>query len=235
MAPPPRVIATIGLHSSASTWVFNAVRELMIATHGEPQIFSLFTDNLEGIPSEAGRHLIVKSHQPSPELISWLTAAQAQIILSIRDPRDASLSMAQRFNAPLIKAAAWLRVDCERMLALAVPSMPVLRYEDRFFEDESALATLAQTLDLPLAPPLRSAIFARYSSAAVRAFAQTLPSLPPERLATVWSFDMDRVTQILAPHIGDTKSGKWRSLAPETQAIMTDIFTPFLTRFGYPP
>ena len=33
--PPPGLIATIGLHGSASTWVFNVVRELMIDALGE--------------------------------------------------------------------------------------------------------------------------------------------------------------------------------------------------------
>jgi hypothetical protein len=78
------------------------------------------------------------------------------------------------------------------------------------------------------------AIFARYRAEAVRAFAQNLAALPPERLQTGGRFAMDRVTQIHAPHIGDGRSGKWKQLAPETQQTLTAIFRPYLSVLGYP-
>jgi hypothetical protein len=50
----------------------------------------------------------------------------------------------------------------------------------------------------------------------------------------VIAFKMDRVTQILGPHIGDTHSGKWYDLPMQMQTELTRIFRPFLDRFGYP-
>jgi len=35
---PPFVVSTSGLHSSASTWVFNVVRELMIDAAGAARV-----------------------------------------------------------------------------------------------------------------------------------------------------------------------------------------------------
>jgi len=41
---------------------------------------------------------VIKSHHGSEGMDAWLAAEGARVILSVRDPRDASLSMAQRFN-----------------------------------------------------------------------------------------------------------------------------------------
>lgn len=232
----PFVIATIGMHASASTWVFNVVRELLIATLGEARVLTLYADELSRVPEEAvraGRHLVIKSHHGSAELDAWLAAVQAPGFLSVRDPRDACISMSQRFKAPLSHSVRWIANDCNRLLRLAPQGHMLLRYEDRFFENPAAAERLARAIGLRAAPAVIEAIFARYRTEAVRSFAQSLADLPPERLTSVASFMMDRVTQILAPHIGDARSGKWRDLPGPPQAELTRIFAPFLDRFGY--
>src|SRR5581483_4458696 len=96
-----RVVATIGLHGSASTWVFNIARELMAAAYGEDEVRSLYAETLGELKErygEARRHLVLKSHHGSVALDAWLTSVSPAIVLSVRDPRDASLSMAERFN-----------------------------------------------------------------------------------------------------------------------------------------
>jgi len=236
-APPPRLVATIGLHASASTWVFNVVRELMIASLGDAPVLTLYADELGQVPDEAARaglHLVIKSHHGSAGLDAWLAAEQARIFVSVRDPRDACMSMSQRFNAPLNHSVRWIANDCNRLLRLARQGYLLLRYEDRFFEDPSAAERLACALGLHVAPAVIAAIFARYSTEAVRRFAQRLADLPPERLTPVASVMMDRVTQILGPHIGDARSGKWRGLPGPLQSELTRQFSPFLDRFGYP-
>src|ERR1700684_1665690 len=109
---PPRVVATIGMHGSASTWVFNVVRELMIAAMGDIQVVSLYADQREQLPDVAGRCLVIKSHHGSVGLDSWLAEAGARIFLSVRDPRDACVSMCQRFQSPLAHCAQWIGNDC---------------------------------------------------------------------------------------------------------------------------
>jgi hypothetical protein len=165
MTIAPRVIATVGLHGSASTWVFNVVRELLIASVGEGNVLAVYAERPDELPDEVtrtlARHLVVKSHHGSAELDAWLAAAQAQLILSIRDPRDACLSMAQRFNARLDVAARWLANDCRRLLRLSAQDLPLLRYEDRFFEDPAAVGRLAEVLGVSVAPADLAAIAAR--------------------------------------------------------------------------
>lgn len=228
--------ATIGLHASASTWVFNVVRELLIAAHGDDRVLSFYADELSTL-SEAGapdgRHVVIKSHHGSAGLDAWLAAEQARIVLTVRDPRDASVSMTQRFKTPLKHTAAWLANDCARMMRLAALGHPLMRYEDRFFDDKASIERLSRVLGVDSPPSVVTAIFDRYNTDAVRAFARSLPDLPPERIAMVGRFRMDRVTQILGPHIGDTSEGKWLELPYAVQTELTTLFGPFLDQFGY--
>src|SRR5258708_10162417 len=98
--PTPRLIVTIGLHSSASTWVYNTVRELMIAYYGGEQISAIFAESVEEMIADrtlAGRHVVWKTHHGGPhwEVFAWLS--QASAVLIVRGPRDAAVCLLQRF------------------------------------------------------------------------------------------------------------------------------------------
>jgi hypothetical protein len=235
----PRVIVTVGLHGSASTWVFNVVRELLIASVGEGEVLALYADRASELPDDVmqgrRRHVVVKSHHGSADLDDWLAAARSQIVMSIRDPRDACLSMAQRFRARIEDAARWLAKDCRRVLRLAAGNPPLLRYEDRFFDDPSAVGRLADTLGVSVSPADLAAIAARYRTEAVRSFAQRLAQLPRDRVTEFASSHLlDQVTQIHGVHIGDARSGKWRELPQPVRDQLTRFFGEFLDRFEYP-
>jgi hypothetical protein len=230
------VIATVGLHGSASTWVFNIARELVAAAVGEERLVTLYADTVAQLPDEQGRsgkHVVFKSHQGSHELDAWLRDRDAPVILSLRDPRDACLSMAQRFGAPLQHTARWIANDCRRVERLAEQGYPCLRFEDRFFDQRQSVDRLAALLGIAGDAVVMDGIFARYRTEVVRRFGRSLNELPPERLTMVGPFPMDRTTQILAPHIGDTRVGKWRDLPDAVQLELTRWFRPFLDRFGY--
>jgi hypothetical protein len=232
----PELIATVGLHGSASTWVFNIVRELVAATAGPERLLTFYADELGQLPAEsarAGKHIVFKSHHGSHELDAWLKVRHAPIILSLRDPRDACVSMSQRFAAPLPHSVRWIARDCQRLARLAGQGHPLLRFEDRFFEDRRAVDGLSERLGISCDAGVKDSIFARYRPEAIRSFACKLEELPPERLTTVAGHLMDRVTQVLAPHIGDARTGKWRDLPAQVQADLTRYFRPFLDRFGY--
>jgi hypothetical protein len=221
---PSRVIATVGLHGSASTWVFNVVRETMMIALGEDQVRSFYAETRDEVQAHLvpGRQCaVIKSHHGSADLDAWLAAAGAEIFLSLRDPRDAALSMAQRFKVPLKTAVGWVAADCRRLAALG-ERFPLLRYEDRFFEHRATVEDLAGRLNVPLDATEIDGIFARYSTSAVRSFAETLADK-----------EHDSVTQIHRGHIGDARSGKWRGLPAQVQAELTRFFAPFLKRHGY--
>jgi hypothetical protein len=221
-----QLVATIGLHGSASTWVFNVVRELMVASFGANAVFALFADKIDQLPAHpkiCDRHTVIKSHSGSAALEVWLRIGQSKAILSVRDPRDASISMSQRFNAPLMTAARWVSNDCVRITGLS-RHFPILRFEDRFFDDPMTVRRLAGFLQLETASGTIDSIFARYSTEAVRCVADRLSD---NGLA------MDPVTLIHKGHIGDVRSGKWKDLPDVVQDKLNNLFHPFLDQFRY--
>jgi len=231
------VIATIGLHGSASTWVFNVVRELMAAALGEDSVVGLFADDAAGLLAEhtlQGRHVVLKSHCGGRgwDSLVWLT--RAPLILSIRDPRDAAISLAQRFGMPLTNAVRGIAQDCRHVVRCAEAGHAVLRYEDRFFEDEALPGRLAGQLGLAVGAEAQAVIFSRYSTAATRSFAARIGDLPADRIVLAGGTTYDRLTQIHRTHIGDGQVGKWQDLLDARNAMeITRYFAPFLARFGY--
>ena len=234
------VIATIGLHGSGSTWVFNIVRELVIAAIGEAAMRGVYADTLEELPARsdlAGRWIVVKSHHGSPQMDAWLENADASCVLSMRDPRDAVLSIQQRFDVPLVWAMHMVMNDCRRLCRLIAQGRPVLRYEDRFFEHPETIRSIASGLRLPAGEDLVARLSRTYSIEATRSFVEALPSLPTPRLAVAGASSQlfDKVTQLHRNHIGDTSSGKWSDLPVPIQRQMTHMLSPFLEALGYPP
>ena len=231
------VVATISLHGSASTWLFNVAREALIAAFGADKVTALYTDTADRIPvgaTNGERRLIIKSHHGSPGLDTWLENEAATILLSVRDPRDAAISMAQRFKSPLNAAVHWLRTDCARMQRLVAKGHPVFRYEDGFFNDPEAAARVASLLDLTLDEGTIASISDRYSTDAMRTFTRYIEALSPDRLVRSGNLVFDDVTQIHQTHIGDGRVGKWRELPEPVKAELTRQFTPYLEAFGYP-
>lgn len=206
----------------------------MEAAYGPNAVHSQYADTPDLLAQTNKPYLIIKSHHGSDAMDNWFKAQQVPLFLSIRDPRDAALSMAQRFRVPLRQAAGWLLNDCARLAKQAPSCAALLRYETRFFDDAGTVASLASHLGITLPSEKFYGIFNRYRTDAVRDFARSLPHLPPERLTMVGTFQMDKVTQILGPHIGDSLSGKWRVLPTPAPEHLTTLFAPFLRQFDYP-
>ena len=233
-ADGPLLVAVVGLHASASTWVFNVARELLIAAFGDDAVMTLYADEIALLPTRtarAGRHLVVKSHRGSPPLDRWFVERGARVLVSVRDPRDAAVSMAQRFKRPLGETVRWIMADCEHVARLE-PAL-LLRYEARFFDDVQTVERIAAAIGVAADPLASEIIFSRYTTEAVREFARQVPDLPAERIQMVTDVPMDKVTQILAPHIGDTRSGKWRGVPALHQAELNRMFAAFMERLGY--
>jgi hypothetical protein len=108
------------MHRNAS-WMFNVVSELTADAIGAAWVVALHAEEASQPLVEAvraGHHLVIKSHHGSAELYAWLVAAEARIILSVRDPCEMSVSMTQRFSAPLNDAVNLLNDDCNRLVRL---------------------------------------------------------------------------------------------------------------------
>lgn len=233
------LVLTVGVHGSASTWTYNVARELLAAAFGAEAIAVCFANTLDDLlaePRALGRRVVCKTHG-FPRLDVFAHVAQARLIATVRDPRDAVLSLMQRFGSPLEVAVRGLAQDCTYAAWCAAAGHPVLRYEDRFFEQPAAVQLIARHLGVAVSEADMARIFAAYRTDAVRALAASVPDLPAERLVSDGrTFQFDRVTQIHRTHIGDGRVGKWRErFDAAAQAELSRVFAPFLARFGYPP
>lgn len=234
----PRVVLTLGIHGSASTWVFNVARELLAEALGADAVASCFANTCNELLAERailGRHVVCKTHGwPGLDVFAHLTGAT--VALSVRDPRDAVVSLMRRFASPFDVCIRGIAQDCRYVLWCAEAGHPMLRYEDGFFDDPATVVTLARHLGVPAGDAATARIFATYGTQAVRAFAASVASLPADRLVGDGKdLLFDRVTQIHRTHIGDGRVGKWRDqLTAQQQADLTRLFAPFLDRFGYP-
>ncbi len=235
----PRLVATVGLHGSASTSLFNIVRELMIEAVGVDEVLALYGEDVSALPAPLAsdrRHVVLKSHSGSPGWEWLVRLSRAPVILSVRDPRDAVLSLMERFGMQLEPSARAIMADCRRAERCAEAGHTAFRYEDRFFEDETLAGQLAAKLGLDVPGPTCREIGARYTTEGVRSIASNLAGLPPGRVLEAGAVQLDQVTQIHRSHLGDGRVGKWRDrLSPGNGAALTQAFAPFLQRFGYDP
>ena len=103
------------------------------------------------------------------------------MIVSVRDPRDAVLSVMQRFGDPFDACVGGVGRDCLCARACADAGHDVLRYEDGFFDDPATLRRLAARLGLAAPDAALDRIFADWRTDAVRARAAAVASLPPEQ------------------------------------------------------
>jgi hypothetical protein len=235
----PRLILTVGLHASASTWVFNVVRELMEAAFGPARVapgFATTADDIAGADVAPDRYRVVKTHG-WPDLPAFAREHGAAVFVSVRDPRDAVLSLMQRFGDSLPVSANGISHDCRCAHACADAPYPVLRYEDRFFADPASLPGMAAQLGLALPPERMDRIFRAWTTEAVRTIANGVTELPPERKRALGpNGAIDAATLVTWRHIGDARIGKWREgFDGEVGSALTRHFFPFLLRFGYSP
>ena len=234
---PPILTLTLGLRGSASTWAYNVARELLEAACGTEQVLACFANtqaDLLGETRALGRRVVCKTHGfAGLDVLAHL--AQARLVTSVRDPRDAVLSLVERFASPLDVAVRGVSETCQAAAWCAASGHLVLRYEDRFFDDPAAVGRLARHLGLAPDPAAEARIFAAWRTEQVRAFAATVAALPAERVVSDGRvFLFDKLTQIHRTHIGDGRVGKWRDrLDPATAGELTRLFAPFLARFGY--
>lgn len=234
----PRLVLTVGLHASASTWVFNVVRELMVAALGRADVaagFATTADDVTGAGVAPGMHRVVKTHG-WPDLPAFARQHGAAVLVSVRDPRDAVLSLMQRFGDSLPVSANGIGHDCRCAHACADARYPVLRYEERFFADRASVSRIAAELGLAVPPARMDRIFRAWTTEAVQAMSGGVTALPPERKRALGpNGAIDAETLVTWRHIGDARTGKWReAFDRDVAGALTRHFFPFLLRFGYP-
>lgn len=150
-----KIILCAGLKSSGSTWLYNATGQLVRASACSAgrrvRISRFYADDVSDFPAAAQSSdiVIIKTHIPSPALQFLTRFTHGKVLLTIREPRDAIVSLMQRFAHKFEDCLREVSAGATALVALAdCDKHLLLRYEDRFYERPAALCRVARHLGL---------------------------------------------------------------------------------------
>ena len=237
----------LGMYSSASTWAYNVTLRIATSLFPARQVdlhFVYPTKSAQlrftghphrGFAPDDHIH-IVKSHEVDDEdaVLALSTQADA-IIITIRDPRDAvvSLMLYQQYNFPLSLAMV---EESARMCARFAEDRRslLLRYETGFSDQATTLDRIAESFNQQLAPVERARIFAAVQRKAVEAFIADLPHRPQQMSARPGDL-FDPWTHWHSHHAGRTgEVGRWRQMLNDAQVTEVERrLGDWIDRFAY--
>lgn len=230
------VVIAAGLPGSASTWAYNVVRLLLEESPAFRPVRGGFADMLAELPepTDTPGSLVIKTHQPDRSMRLFARATAAPVVLTVRDPRDAVVSLMQRFGESLGAMRAPIIASAHLLIGLASQRpVLVLRYEDGFSRSAEAVQRIAAFLGQRTAPERLAAIAASLlpervaADVAAMTEAGAFGEKPEPRAA-------DPVTQWHPSHVGDGRVGKWREvLSEEDAAALMAEAAIFCRAFGY--
>jgi hypothetical protein len=231
-APPIRVLAA-GMVGSGSTFLFNAIREILAS---DPRIPAVATYSDEWNPLfMTHRRLVLKSHWGIRALAPLAESGVLLPVVSVRHPGDSVCSDIERFGFTFDFALKRVELSLQFCAALRRMEETVLyRYEDRFTTNPRTAAGLAQILGIKLLAEQLTEISRKYGADSVRNYAATLSRVPglmtsPDNPDDAWC----PTTQIHRGHIGKQTSGRWRDLPPEQRHTIDTVCGEVAASFGY--
>jgi len=228
----------LGMYASGSTWLFNATVAVARALFPGSRVSGCFVHAAASLPQDDPQAVrIVKSHDAEPEAALALARSAAAILLTVRDPRDAVVSLMQSQRYRFLPAVAAIHRSAHYCAVLAPDRRTrIFRYESGFTDDPATAVAIAATFAARLAEPDRARIHAALRRPAIEALIAGLPDLPGAvRDPRSGDFE-DPVTQWHTHHAGrDGRIGKWRDrLTPEQAAFIDQRLRPTMAILGYP-
>jgi len=176
-----QTIWCIGVYASASTWLFNVVRLLLLAAGNGPVKTHFFAGAGDfSAFDQPGTINIVKSHDINDAAtIEALTKRAGQIFVTVRDPRDAVCSLivyhAYDFERGLkfVDAAARL---CWKFAS--DPRTMLMMYESGFVGALGTIPRIAAHLGLNVPPVSVQAIYDKMQRSEVEKYISEMSSKP---------------------------------------------------------
>jgi hypothetical protein len=235
--PAGRMHWCVGMYSSGSTWVFNAIRSVgQLLFPGEPLI-GVYAESIGQIPHGQldSRRFVIKSHHSDATATELFLRHADHIWISIRDPRDcvasASTYMYPDFTSAL-NAVTRSALHCERFIL--DPRCILMRYEDGYIDDPATLDRFAAAFSRSLSPQDRDRLFQRTRRAAIERMIQ---NFDPDKTVDDGfpGHRVDMETQWHTHHLNRTgEIGRWRrALDPGQVAQVLGKLGPWMERFGY--
>jgi hypothetical protein len=218
---PGRVIWCLGMYASASTWLFNIVRQVLEAAQKE-KIQLAFVSGKEQHLSLGGPKVVtvIKSHEISNETRSLDVARSSEkILITVRDPRDAVTSLMQahkyKFDLALylVERSGRLCVDYAKDRRAKL-----FRYETRFFERAGTVTEIARHLGYELPDHIVQPIHVALTRAEVEKHINQMPKMQGILRAATGDL-LDPKTHWHSHHAGrNGEVGKWRKALSAQQA-----------------
>jgi len=227
-----RVVWCLGMYASASTWVFNIVRGIL-AVDARPVSSCFISNNGTHLqPQDPRQVLLVKSHEiDDAALVAEVAGRSARLIVSVRDPRDAVVSLMVAHTFPFERALRLVEKSALLCRAFAADERTAfLKYESEFFNTPDTVAALAAHLGCALEASAAERIFSGLTRPEVEKHIARMPQMRG-MLKSIESGDLlDPVSHWHSHHAGRTgKTMKWREVLTDSQVQEIE------RRLGPPP
>jgi hypothetical protein len=197
----------------------------------------IYTETLEELERlRDGALHIVKTHDLARAEAKYMAAGAARILISIRDPRDAVVSLMQHMRhkfGPALDKIERTAAFCQ--FFAADPRADIFNYDAGFPDDIATFDRLAASLGGALETEARARLFTASRRAAIEDYIAGLDSLPTAVKDARSGDVVDTDTQWHRHHAGRSgEVGRWRRLLPPEAARLIEArMGPWMRQFGF--
>lgn len=232
-----RLVVCLGLPRSGSTWTYNVCRRFLALSHSPDELLCQFSDDFVSPFIDLHdnvRACVVKTHNPQLNLRPLLAFTGAPLLISVRDPRDAVVSLMQCFKLPFHEAAGVIALSAQNIIEISARYPHILlKYESGFTENLSDVRRIRTAIGCPANAAQTQTIHRKLCAASVRSHIAALEQdgvFAAGPAMSVWRPD----SHWHPGHIVDGRIGKFRELLSQAQIRrLEQHFATYMGRFGY--
>ena len=224
------------MFASGSTWLYNVA--LAIASEIDPKTafegrFVFNTNDAAGLDRPGIRH-VVKAHQ-ARNGVGRIAASADAILVTLRDPRDAVVSLMQYQGFSFQRALLNVCYAAEACWMLGSQTHAItLHYELGFIDDPRTIDGIARHMGGAISPAQRDEIFRLTRRPAIESFIANLSKRPTtivDRDGDVY----DTVSHWHRHHAGRTgETGRWQRMLYPAQVTGIELaLRDWMEGFGY--
>jgi hypothetical protein len=231
------MIWCLGMYASASTWLFNATRQVAAAALPGTRIVGTYAETVATFEALDPSALnIVKTHHLDRAATQFAAGHATHIVISLRDPRDGVTSLMQHMRHSFPQALEKIENSgkfCAHVCA--DPRATTFLYETNFSEDPQTFQRLATMFNKTLPPATISALHTANTRTAINEKIAALEHLPTAHKDPRSGDIVDTDTHWHRHHANRTgEVGRYRRLLPPAAIdIIEARMGGFMGQFGY--
>jgi hypothetical protein len=202
------------MYASASTWLFNVARQVLRASlQTEPRV-AFISGKEQSVPFDGPKAVtLVKSHEISTEArILDVARRSSKILISVRDPRDAVVSLMQAHGYNFEQALNYVEQSSRLCVEFSQDSRAKLfKYEEGFFEDIDTIRAVARHLGMQLEDDTIQTIYDSLTRNEVEKHISQMPRMAGVLKSAASGDLLEIKTQWHSHHAGRNGAiGKWK-------------------------